>query len=211
MICLAVNAATSVLSVALVRDEEVLHLYESHETRDQGNLLIRHAQDALDKSGLEYQDLDLLAAVTGPGSFTGIRLGIAAVRGLGMAANVPVTGVNSFDLYAARKEGALNLVAIESWREELYFRLIDDKGQDVIAPVNITPEEMAEKVKGEEELVVVSGDAAEKILPLLPNAHIATQDIPNAGTAARLAIAQAEHMRPVPFYLRGADISKPKS
>jgi tRNA threonylcarbamoyladenosine biosynthesis protein TsaB len=196
MICLAVNTATTVLSVALTHDEEVLHYFETPEIRNQGNLVMSHMQAALAKHELKYGDLGIIAAVTGPGSFTGIRLGLAAARGAALAAGVPVTGVSSFDMFG---EGA-DLVAVESWRDELYFRFRDQ------APVNVTPEEMAKQLPAG---LTVAGDAAEKILPLLKNAR-RLDAAGNAVAAARIAVRQKEWLKPVPFYVREADISQPK-
>ena len=93
MICLAVNTANTLLSVALSRDGAVLWHFESTETRDQGNLLLQQAKQGLAGAGLGFSDLRLLAVTTGPGSFTGIRIGLAAMRGLSLAAKVPVLGV----------------------------------------------------------------------------------------------------------------------
>ena len=100
--CLAVNTATKVLSLALVEGEEVLHFYETAETRDQGNLLLGHIQSGLKKSNLGFADLDVLAVVTGPGSFTGIRIGLATMRGIALAADKPLIGLSSFDMFAVR-------------------------------------------------------------------------------------------------------------
>jgi tRNA threonylcarbamoyladenosine biosynthesis protein TsaB len=204
MKCLAVNTATSVLSVALIDGDEVLYYFETPETRDQGNLLLKHAGAGLEKAGMAYTDLDLLAVVTGPGSFTGIRIGIAAMRGIALAANVPCAGVSSFDMFAV--PGGNNLVAVESWREELYFRL------DGTEPVNVTPDVFAGRVTGP---VTVSGDAAEKIMPFLKNAKIfeAKQNALHAGLFAISNWKSKENglkdMLAVPFYLREADISLP--
>jgi tRNA threonylcarbamoyladenosine biosynthesis protein TsaB len=197
MKCLAVNTATTVLSVAIVEDGRALYLHESAETRDQGNLLLRHIQEGLEKNGLTFADLDLLAVVTGPGSFTGIRIGLAAMRGIALAAGKPVVGVSSFDMFGV--PGTMNLVAVESWREELYFRL---SGEDA---VNETPEAFARR-RADFFSVVVSGDAAEKIMPLLPGA-VLHKGTANAADVARLAMKMPAGEKPVPFYLREADVT----
>src|SRR3989338_6128567 len=101
MKCLAVNTATTVLSVALLDGGKVLHVFQTPETRDQGNLVLGHVREALDARGLSFPDLDLLAVVTGPGSFTGIRIGLSAMRGLALAASLPLIGATSFDIFAA--------------------------------------------------------------------------------------------------------------
>lgn len=214
MKCLAVNTANTLLTLALVVDGQLVHAYETSETRDQGNLLLQHAQKALDVAGLTYQQLDLLAVVTGPGSFTGIRIGLATMRALAMAAEVPVMGVSAFELFAANHASHTNIICVESWREELYFQVNDAAGNIVIPPVNLSPEDFLQKLAAISGPHLLSGDAAEKMQPLLPAAlmHDAST---TAADAARIAIAKfqkagkGEH--PVPFYLRDADVTIAKS
>jgi len=211
MKCLAVNTATKILSVALLDDDRVLHLYQTAETRDQGNLLLRHIRAGLDKNGLTFDDLDLLAVTTGPGSFTGIRIGLAAVRGIALAANKPVTGVSSFDMFAV--PGVNNLVAVESWRDEPYFRLVGADGRVLISPVNEMPEVFAARLP--DMSLTVSGDAAEKIMPILPPGTILHKPEANAVRVAQVAVnswnPEEFPIRPTPFYLRPADITLPRA
>jgi tRNA threonylcarbamoyladenosine biosynthesis protein TsaB len=207
MKCLAVNTATTILSVALTDGDNVLYHFSTAETRDQGNLIIHHAKAGLQQAGLGFADLDLLAVVTGPGSFTGIRIGLAALRGMAMAAQKPLIGLSSFDLFAAPVTGGRNIIAVESFRQELYFQI--DQG----APVNETPEAFAKKVKNDGTPIVISGDAAQKLLPFLPHASVCG-DLPDAITLAQRARRKFETegeaaaaQRPAPFYLRPADVT----
>ncbi|TAL26975.1 MAG: tRNA (adenosine(37)-N6)-threonylcarbamoyltransferase complex dimerization subunit type 1 TsaB [Alphaproteobacteria bacterium] len=214
MKCLAVNTANMLLSLALTDGDRVLQSFESAETRDQGNLLLRHIQEALDKEKLKFEDLNLFAVVTGPGSFTGIRIGLATMRALSMAAKVPVIGISSFEMFASPKPGYINLISIESWREELYFQAVDEKGAEVIPPVNVSPEDFVKKLEGMKEPFVISGDAAEKLHTLMPKAALSDHH-PAAAHVAHLAMASfkaAGHAeRPLPFYLREADVTVAKS
>lgn len=214
MKCLAVNTANTLLTLALVIDGQLVHAYETSETRDQGNLLLQHAQKALDAAQLTYQQLDLLAVVTGPGSFTGIRIGLATMRALAMAAEVPVMGISAFELFVAQRTGHANIICVESWREELYFQANDTAGNIVIPPVNLSPEDFLQKLAPVPGPYLLSGDAAEKLQPLLAGAVMHDAKI-TAADAARIAAAkfqktgQGEH--PVPFYLREADVTIAKS
>lgn len=209
MKCLAVNTANTVLSVALCDDGEVLYHFSAPETRDQGGLLLGHVQKALAAAGIGYDSLDLMAVVTGPGSFTGIRIGLAAMRALAMAAGKPLIGLSSFDLFSVNaEERALNVVAVEAWREELYFRAGD------APPVNEAPSVFAERLDKEHVgPIVLSGDAAEKLSPFLPQARVVGPPA-DARRLAQEAIrifaregVSAVQQRPAPFYLRPADVT----
>lgn len=201
MKCLAVNTATSILSLALVEDGETRHLFESAETRDQGNLLVANIQAGLEMCGWGFPDLDLLAVVNGPGSFTGIRIGLATMRGFALATGKPLAGVTSFDLFAVEGEG-VNLVAVESWREELYCRCGD-------LVVNESSETLAARLK-DTPPAVISGDAAEKVAPFFPDARIEVS-VPNAEKVARLARGMTPGENAVPYYLREADVTVKKT
>ncbi len=201
MISLAVNTATQILSLALVRDGAVLAEAQTPESRDQGNFLLTQIDKMLVASNLAYEDLDLMVAVTGPGSFTGIRIGLAAMRGIALAANRPLVGISSFDFFATTMpQSEHQLVAVESWREELYFRL------DNHEPVNIKPSEMSQQLK-DIGPIAVAGDAAHKMRELLPQATF-VKDEPTAVDLARLALIRTDlHTEAVPFYLRAADVT----
>lgn len=202
MKCLAVNTATSLLSIALVEGDKALDYFETAETRDQGNTLLKRIRLALDNRGLSFKDIDLLAVVTGPGSFTGIRIGLAAVRGIALAAKIPVTGISSFDLFEERRSGYTNIVAVESFREELYFRMEGEK------PVNLGPENFVNKISSGS--YCISGDAQDKLRPFLPEA-LYVEKIPNAIDLAKLALEKGpDAEKPIPFYLREADVTVKK-
>jgi len=211
--CLAVNTATSALSIALVEGNEVLYFFRSDETRDQGNRLIRHIEEGLTATGLNYADLDVLGVVTGPGSFTGIRIGIAAMRALALAAEKPLVGITSFEMFcAAAERGAVHVVAVESWRGELYFSVTGKKGDALLPDMNVAPEECIRRLGAlAVEGMTLSGDAAEKMKLLLPQARLVS--MADARDVAALAIHQlctqggAGGKKPMPFYLRDADVT----
>ena len=198
-VCLAVNTANTILSLALVSGDAVVYRFACAETRDQGNLILSEAKKAVAQGGMTFDDIDLFTVVTGPGSFTGIRIGIAALRGMALAAGKPVTGVSSFDLF--RAAGPADIIAIESWREELYLQYRDDE------PVNQTPQDFV-RARSFASSVTIAGDAAGKLAALIPGAVVAPGDLPDAVDAARLALSRGvAGEKPVPFYLRPADVT----
>src|SRR2546423_4876482 len=105
MLTLAFDTATGVATSALVRDGEVLG-----ERSSRAVTVLADADELLRAAGLEPRDLDLLAVGVGPGSFTGVRIGLAAARGLALAVDVPVAGVSTLDALAAGAPGAVPVV-----------------------------------------------------------------------------------------------------
>ena len=113
MLTLAFDTATSAATAALVRDGEVLG-----ERVSRAVTVLADADELLHESGIERAELTGLVVGTGPGSFTGLRLGLATVRGLALALDLPVAGVSTLDALAAGAPGALPVV--DGGRREVF-------------------------------------------------------------------------------------------
>jgi len=114
VLILAFDTATAVATSALVRDGTVLGERTSTAVRvlEDVDVLLRDA-------GVEPADLDALAVGVGPGSFTGVRIGLAAARGLGLSLDLPVAGVSTLDALAAGAPDAVPL--IDAKRREVFL------------------------------------------------------------------------------------------
>ena len=117
MLTLAFDTATSAATAALVRDGEVLGERVSRAVR-----VLEDADELLREHGLDRAELTAIVVGTGPGSFTGLRLGLATARGLALALELPVAGVSTLDALAAGAPGALPVV--DGGRREV-FTLVD--------------------------------------------------------------------------------------
>jgi tRNA threonylcarbamoyladenosine biosynthesis protein TsaB len=113
MLTLAFDTATDIATSALVRDGEVLG-----ERTGRAISVLADADELLRAVGLTPADLDLLAVGVGPGSFTGVRIGLAAARGLGFALDLPVAGVSTLDALAAGAPGGVPV--IDARRGEIF-------------------------------------------------------------------------------------------
>ena len=117
MLTLAFDTATGVATSALVRDGEVLGERASRAVR-----VLADAEELLEEAGAEPRELNRLVVGTGPGSFTGVRMGLAAARGLAFALDLRLAGASTLDALAAGAPGALPVV--DAGRREV-FTLVD--------------------------------------------------------------------------------------
>jgi tRNA threonylcarbamoyladenosine biosynthesis protein TsaB len=128
VLTLAFDTATSAATTALVRDGDVLGEAVSQAVR-----VLEDADELLHAAGVERAELTGVVVGTGPGSFTGMRLGLAAARGLALALDVPVAGVSTLDALAAGAPGAVPVV--DAGRREV-FTLVDGE------PVACAPQDV---------------------------------------------------------------------
>ena len=217
---LAFDCAGRGCSVAVLDGERVLATRAEDMERGQAERLMPMIASALEEAGLAPDKLDLIAVTTGPGGFTGIRIGLATARGLALATGIPAVGVSNFAAVAAAvppdKRGGRDLVAaIESKREELFLQAFAASGPALGYGAQIHPRDVTTFLpKGK---LLLAGDAAARLAGLLKKRDI--ELAPGTGAVdpaqvARLGAAafkSGDAAPPRPLYLRAPDTTTPKA
>ena len=171
----------------------------------------------LARSGLSYADLDRIAVTTGPGSFTGVRVGIAAARALALALELPTVGVGSlaavaFDALQKHATGTA-VAALDATRSEVYVRIVDiASGAVQVEACAMAIEDVVAMMSHAEPPILLAGSGAAAIASMLTDLETCvthTLDAPDISAVAFLGLLDDAVSPPVPFYGRGAD-AKPQ-
>jgi tRNA threonylcarbamoyladenosine biosynthesis protein TsaB len=167
----------------------------------------------MDKAETEFAELDRIAVTVGPGSFTGLRVGISAARGIALASGKPAVGLSTLSAYAAphiaQEDGAAVVVAIDARHGHVYLQVFASTGRTLIAPAVATVAEAVHAALPGSARIVGSGAAllaadwpAEALPPLL----VEPREAPAIEWVARLGAAAARtDTAPTPLYLRPPD------
>lgn len=212
---LHLETATTVCSVALSRNNELLFERELNEANRHAEVLTVFCRELIQEAGLSFSQLDGVCVSKGPGSYTGLRIGVSAAKGFCYALNIPLLAVNTLEslaegmrLYAPGN--ALLCPMLDARRMEVYCALYNLERKEITptAPVIIDVESFSDILQ--HQPVLFAGDGMPKCRDLLqqhPNAYFANC-LPAArnmihGAVERFKTKQFEDLAWFePFYLK---------
>jgi tRNA threonylcarbamoyladenosine biosynthesis protein TsaB len=208
MLLLAFDTTAAACSVALVKDGVVRAQIRELMDQGQAEALMPMIEQLMAEAGFAYGALERIAVTVGPGSFTGVRVGLSAARALGLAAAKPVVGVGSLEVLAEavpeaeRRRHQAILAAIDTKRGELYLQTFDPQTRVPRTPPVALPPAQIQDWLAEKDVVVV-GDGTAEAMKALSGATASMADpLPDAVVLARLAAARApEPAGPLPLYV----------
>jgi len=164
---------------------------------------------ALKRAGTSYRGVGRIAVCTGPGSFTGVRIGVAAARGIALGRGIPVIGISRFEALAAEtlKIGAGGAVAIclAGRGGTVYLQAFGADGAPLAAPEMTTESGLEAAVPP--GCTRFAGDAAHLVAGV---AALLPDGLPDPALIARLSDGREGAALPAPLYLRGADAEMPR-
>lgn len=227
---LCIETGTDICSVGLAKDGELLSLRESGEGRDHARKVAVFVDELLRDQGIAPDELDAVAVGKGPGSYTGLRIGVSFAKGLCYGLGKPLIAIGSLDalVEVAREDHEAGILTVEGWeraylcpmvdarRMEVYARVFDTAGrpQNEVA-AEVIDAESFRSFRSDGRPFILFGNGARKCTELLPDALL-VEVTPSARGLVRLAqqaldagdtedIAYFE-----PFYLKDFVATTPK-
>jgi tRNA threonylcarbamoyladenosine biosynthesis protein TsaB len=211
---LAIDTALAACAVA-VFDSEANRILASQSlpmTRGHAEALMPLVERVMADASTDFAGIDRIAVTTGPGSFTGLRVGIAAARGIALAAEKPAIGVTTLLAYAApyQHEGRFPIIAaIDARHDQVYFQVFAPGGRPRSEPRLTALSEAAEAAAAAPARLV--GSAAQAVAAALPEngaipVSVEPRLAPDVAWVGRLgAVAAEDSSPPAPQYLRAPD------
>jgi tRNA threonylcarbamoyladenosine biosynthesis protein TsaB len=176
LIVLALDTTTRGGSVAVTEDDRVLALLAGDGSRTHGERLPGEIARALAAAGVTRDRIELLAVATGPGAFTGLRIGLAAMQGLAMTLDIPVIGVSALDALAEQiisSDADVLMPWMDAQRGDVFATAIDRRSQTTLeAPVAASPNVLLETWRAHlvSRRAIFIGDGAKRDAALIEQA-----------------------------------------
>ena len=222
MTILAMDTATMVSSVAVAAEERVLAEPTAETRFTHSETLVAHIEEVLRLADVKREELSAVAVSLGPGSFTGLRIGLAAAKAIAYALSIPLVGVPTLEVLAAAfpSPGAIVAPLIDAQKGNGYFALYRFTETGLVCEKDVcvaSPEEIADAIANEESPVTLAGDFARKLMQkgveLPKNASLApiTHIMPRAALVAARGIVHLQNgegkspMELEPIYVRRSE------
>ena len=211
MIVLSIHTAGPACDLAILQDGAVLAVRQEAMQRGQDARLPQLVQDTLSEANVSLDQVDRFALVTGPGSFTGIRVGVAFARGLALATGKPCIGVTSMEAALPAGQQGSAIVALPAQKrapDVTFWTQTFRTGTATGSASEMAVEDLISLLRDRPHMVYGDASALEAYLPGTP-IHAAA---PNAIIAGQLAAILDPEVRTArPTYVRAPDAALPKA
>lgn len=184
---LCIETATPVCSVALCDSEKVVSIRESHENKSHASLLTVFILDILKEQGLKTSDLDAVAVSKGPGSYTGLRIGVSTAKGIAYGSGIPLIGIETtrsvfegmkIAAYSNGDDGPDTIYCpmIDARRMEVFYCLYNNNGKKIKEIEAGIIDDGSFSEISEENKILFSGDGSGKFRNILKRGNIIFYD-----------------------------------
>lgn len=192
---LSIETATYICSVALSEGDRIIAIRETNEKNAHSRLLTVFIDEILNEAGIKATQLDAIAVSEGPGSYTGLRIGVSAAKGICYAIGKPLIDISTLKALALAMQyestdGDLLIPAIDARRMEIYTAVYDLQLNELTAPGSVIVDEFFFRNLPGHKRIIMAGDGAAKCVPIaeVSDRIVLTGEVhPSAKSIARLA------------------------
>ena len=217
---LSFDSTAKIASVAVSEDEKILGIYNIDNGLTQSELLLPMTENLMKSLKISFDEIDLIAVTVGPGSFTGVRIGVAVAKGIAFGRNIPCVAVSTLEALSENLRGLRGIFApcMDARRGQVYNALFSSDGENI---TRLTPDraisidELADELKSYENPdIYLSGDGHGVAKAGLQSKNVKVMDTPpllileNAASIVTIAIKKYKNgeyttdLDILPTYLR---------
>lgn len=217
---LALDTSSITATVALLDDDKLIGEYTLNHKKDHSQKLMPMIEELLNSCSIKPKDIDVFAVSLGPGSFTGLRIGIATIRTMGQALNKKVVGVPTLEAlaYNLYKINGLVCPIIDAQRDLVYaalYKWIDNNMVELIKPQVISIEDLIHRLKAEKENIYFIGDGLQRFTENLkdglgdkfcmPPSKFLSPSASSVAEVAKIKLGEGIIEDIVPIYMRKSE------
>ncbi len=212
---LAFDTAMGGISVGVIASNGHVVSRQMETAREQASLLVPMIQEVLDEAQIEFKDVGVLGCNIGPGSFTGLRIGLTTARVLSLSLDIPLIGLNTMEVMAHHYETDKPLlIVLETKRKDFYFQYFDTTRTDLTAPSAGLAQSVIDAAPC--DIFDVGGDCLDRFKSMVKGNFDTLQNwiLPDPIIMAQMSLVKFEagmkNNSTDPIYLRDADVSVSK-
>ena len=174
---LLIDSHSSLLELALSQDGKVIDSYKATEAFEHNKAITLACENLLKRNNISWSDLRGIGVISGPGSYTGLRVGLSTAKGFCFGLDIPLIAVNMLDVmtqafltkYGEQDEDALILPVIDARRMEVFTRKFNGLGISIDSQTTfVFTDELFNNLKKMHSSILIFGDGAEKVRILYP-------------------------------------------
>lgn len=173
-IILNIDTAVESASVCLAKDTQPVQFTINNNQRDHSSWLHSSIQKIISDTGLTTKDIEAIAVTIGPGSYTGLRVGLSAAKGLCYALNIPLIAINTLEIIATGvKEDQADMICplIDARRMEVFMAVYDKQMQEIIKPCAMIIEPGSFDSLLESGKIVFAGNGSKKLQKIIVHSN----------------------------------------
>lgn len=158
MITLFIDTSTNYLYSAIMKNEEIINEVSKEYCQKLSEMALPEIAELIEESGVVPAEIDRIVVVNGPGSFTGIRIGITIAKVYAWSLNIPISTITSLEAMAVSNDSSIKIPMIDARRKYYYAAIYDSDNNELLKPQHIYIDELNEQIAKYNNYTIISND-----------------------------------------------------